>query len=208
MQAILVLNSGSSSVKFAAYEVGKPAPVLQFRGLLDRHTHGNRIVIKDATGKPVRDNESSSHDFKTDLAATILERIEPLLGDKKVVAVGHRIVHGGPDFSVPVRINAEIIRKLERLIPLAPLHQPRSRSQHPVVPAEALPGRMFRYRRPSRASPDLPSVCAAAQLRSKRNSSLRLPWAFVRIHCPAVEPAEPPRGGSSPWKRLQPLRDL
>jgi acetate kinase len=124
MQAILVLNSGSSSVKFAAYEVGKPAPVLQFRGLLDRHTHGNRIVIKDATGKPVRDNESSSHDFKTDLAATILERIEPLLGDKKVVAVGHRIVHGGSEFSAPVRINAEILQKLERLTPLAPLHQP------------------------------------------------------------------------------------
>jgi acetate kinase len=124
MQAILVLNSGSSSVKFAVYEVGKPAPVLLFRGMLDWHTHESQFVIKDATGKPVGGSESSSGDLKADLATTLLDRIEPLLEDKEVVAVGHRIVHGGPDFSVPVRINAEIIRKLERLIPLAPLHQP------------------------------------------------------------------------------------
>ena len=96
MQAILVLNSGSSSVKFAVYEVGKPAPVPLFRGMLDRHTHEGRFVIKDATGKPVGGSESSSGDLKADLAATLLDRIEPLLRDKEVVAVGHRIVHGGP----------------------------------------------------------------------------------------------------------------
>ena len=124
MQAILVLNSGSSSVKFAVYQVGKPAPVLLFRGMLDRHTHENQFVIKDATGKPVGRSESSSGDLKADLATALLDRIEPLLGDNEVVAVGHRIVHGGPDFSAPVRINAEIIQKLERLTPLAPLHQP------------------------------------------------------------------------------------
>jgi acetate kinase len=124
MQAILVLNSGSSSVKFAVYEVGKPAPVLLFRGTLDRHTHESQFVIKDATGKPVGGSESSSGDLKADLATTLLDRIEPLLEDKEVVAVGHRIVHGGPDFAAPVRINAEIIQQLERLTPLAPLHQP------------------------------------------------------------------------------------
>ena len=84
---ILVLYSGSSSVKFAVYEVGKPAPVLLFRGMLDRHTHESQFVIKDATGKPVGGSGSSSGDLKAHLATTLLDRIEPLLKDKEVVAV-------------------------------------------------------------------------------------------------------------------------
>jgi acetate kinase len=124
VEAILALNAGSSSVKFAVYEVQSPEPALLLRGTLDRHAEDTGFVIKDAAGKPVQDARLKSSDSKSDLAATLLDRIEPMLGDIRLSAVGHRIVHGGPDFSAPVEIDAEVIRKLAQLTPLAPLHQP------------------------------------------------------------------------------------
>jgi acetate kinase len=124
VEAILALNAGSSSIKFAVYEARTPEPALLFKGMLDHHAGDNRFVIKDADGKPVPDD--ASHAPASDLATTLLERIEPLLGTRKISAVGHRIVHGGAAFSAPVVIDAEVIRKLEQLTPLAPLHQPGS----------------------------------------------------------------------------------
>ena len=121
MQAILALNAGSSSVKFAVYEARTPEPTLLLKGMLDREAADSHFVIKDAAGKPLQD---ARLDPKSDLTATLLERIEPMLGDRKLSAVGHRIVHGGPDFSAPVLIDAEVIRKLQQLTPMAPLHQP------------------------------------------------------------------------------------
>jgi acetate kinase len=123
VQAILALNAGSSSVKFKVYEVQAPEPVLLLRGMLDRDAGDSEFIIKDAAGKPIQDVRLNASDTQADLAAILLERIEPLLGGRKLCAVGHRIVHGGLDFSAPVLIDAEIIRRLEHLTPLAPLHQ-------------------------------------------------------------------------------------
>jgi len=122
VQAILALNAGSSSVKFAVYEARPSAPVLLLRGALDLHADNNRFVIKDAGGQPIRDDKAG--DPESDLATTLLERIEPLLEGRKLEAVGHRIVHGGPDFAASILIDAQIIAQLDRLTPLAPLHQP------------------------------------------------------------------------------------
>jgi acetate kinase len=124
VQAILALNAGSSSIKFAVYEARMPAPVLLFRGMLDRHADDNRFMIKDAAGSPLPEDARPRPDQKSDLTTALLERIEPLLGGYQLTAVGHRIVHGGPDFSAPVPITADVIRKLDQLTPLAPLHQP------------------------------------------------------------------------------------
>jgi acetate kinase len=121
MQAILALNAGSSSLKFAVYRARTPEPVLLLKGMLDREADDGRFKIKDAVGKQIQD---ARLDPKSDLTATLLERIEPMLGDLNLSAVGHRIVHGGPDFSAPVLIDAEVMRKLEHLTPMAPLHQP------------------------------------------------------------------------------------
>jgi acetate kinase len=124
MKTILALNSGSSSVKFALYEPQPSGPVLLFRGLLDLHATVGQFAIKDAAGTPVRDDGSPTPDAKADLATSLLDRVDQLLDDHDLVAIGHRIVHGGSDYVAPVRIDAEIIRDLERLTPLAPLHQP------------------------------------------------------------------------------------
>jgi acetate kinase len=123
VQAILALNAGSSSVKFAVYERGLSGPKLLLRGMLDRHADNGRFLIKDAAGKPIQGDWPPA-DLTSDLSATLLEGIERLLGGRKLDAVGHRIVHGGADFTAPVLIDAEIIRKLELLTPLAPQHQP------------------------------------------------------------------------------------
>ncbi len=124
MEAILALNAGSSSVKFALYEARATGPALLFKGILDRHADDSHFVIKDAVGNSVQDEKPAPPSTsKADLASILLERIEPLLDGRKLSAVGHRIVHGGPDFSAPVPITAEIIRRLEQLTPFAPLHQ-------------------------------------------------------------------------------------
>jgi acetate kinase len=124
VEAILALNAGSSSVKFAVYEVQAAEPVLLLRGLLDRHAGDTEFIVKDAAGKRVQDDKLAPSGPESDLAATLLQRIEPMLGGRNLSAVGHRIVHGGADFFAPVLIDAEIIRRLEQLTPLAPLHQP------------------------------------------------------------------------------------
>jgi acetate kinase len=124
MTAILALNSGSSSVKFAVYEAQPSGPALLFRGLLDLHANGGRFAIKDAAGKPVRVDASPVTDPKADLATSLLDRVEQLLDGQELVAVGHRIVHGGSDYTASVRIDAKIVQDLDQLTPLAPLHQP------------------------------------------------------------------------------------
>jgi acetate kinase len=124
MRAILALNSGSSSVKFALYQAHTSGAVLLFQGKWDKHTIGSRFEIRDATGKPVIGHGSPAPGAKADLAESLLQQIEPLLGDQTLAAVGHRVVHGGPNYSAPVLVDAQLLRKLEQLTPLAPLHQP------------------------------------------------------------------------------------
>jgi acetate kinase len=73
----------------------------------------------------------------------IFDTVRGLLGAERVVAVGHRVVHGGTDYSVPIRVNAGVLASLARLEPLAPLHQP-----HNLVPIRAI----------ADAVPDMPQV--------------------------------------------------
>lgn len=124
MKAILALNSGSSSVKFALYETQSSGLVLLFRGLLDLHATVGQFAVKDAAGKLVQDAGSPAVDSQADLATSLLDRVEQLLEGQELVAVGHRIVHGGPKYAAPVQIDAKIIEVLAQLTPLAPLHQP------------------------------------------------------------------------------------
>jgi acetate kinase len=122
-KAILALNAGSSSVKFAAYEVAAGSePTMLCRGMLDRHAERTEFVIKDADGKILQKNKSSV-DGSPDLTTTLLQQVASVLGDTELAAVGHRIVHGGPRFSTPVLIDPATLQALDDLTPLAPLHQ-------------------------------------------------------------------------------------
>ena len=124
--AILVVNAGSSSIKFSLFlEQGETLDLLlggQIEGLYTTP----RFKARDAAGAVVGErqwtaDEPLGHDGAiTYLAGFLRER----LGENRLAAVGHRVVHGGLDYTAPVRLTAEIVGHLEQFIPLAPLHQP------------------------------------------------------------------------------------
>ncbi len=125
-EAVLVLNSGSSSIKFGLFDIARTEPRLLCKGLLDEHETAPRFAVVDASGhhlfekrRPPADKDGQS------LLADILDWIGDYLTGGSLVAVGHRVVHGGRDFAGPAEVTDEIIEALAALTPLAPLHQPR-----------------------------------------------------------------------------------
>lgn len=139
--AILALNAGSSSIKFAVHRAGDERALL-YKGLLDKHASETHFVIKDAAGKIISD-QTPRLDDKQDLTQALLQQLEPILGEDKLVAVGHRVVHGGPRFFDPVIVQPDVLDALDALTPLAPLHQPGC-----LAPIKSL----------MHARPDLPQV--------------------------------------------------
>ncbi|MBR0781698.1 acetate/propionate family kinase [Bradyrhizobium iriomotense] len=126
-EAVLVLNSGSSSIKFGLFDISAAEPVLLCKGLLDEHENKPRLVVRDAAGNSLFDKQRADSDTDSGhLFAEVLAFIEDRFGQGSLRAVGHRIVHGGPDHSGPIVLTDDVTTKLEALTPLAPLHQPRS----------------------------------------------------------------------------------
>jgi acetate kinase len=126
MKNILVVNAGSSSVKFQVFAVdggGKLARVL--KGQMDGI--GTRPRLR-ASRLDVRSFVDREYAIATvpDVPAALQTAGAWLRDEQRVEpsAVGHRVVHGGPDYSSPVLINAEVLARLECYVPLAPLHQP------------------------------------------------------------------------------------
>jgi acetate kinase len=124
--AILVLNAGSSSIKFSLFEGHvRPGPKgLICDGEFGGIGHRVHFVAKDNSGTSLADQhlaETTTHD---DALATLLNWVQHQFANNRLIAAGHRVVHGGPALTAPVRINASVIHELRRLIPLAPLHQP------------------------------------------------------------------------------------
>jgi acetate kinase len=124
--AVLAVNAGSSSIKFALYTidpVGKKALVTQARGLLDLGDDP-RLTVDAADGTRVnrRGVPSASPEG---MLAELMDLLEERVGTTGLRGVGHRIVHGGQQFLAPVRLTDPVIKELEGLTPLAPLHQPR-----------------------------------------------------------------------------------
>jgi acetate kinase len=124
---ILVLNAGSSSLKFAAYAVGEAGPEPRFAGQVEgigaapRFTgasHDGATTVErrwDSGGAPANHAEA---------LAVIIDWLEAVLQGAPVLAIGHRVVHGGPDLAEPVLIDLHVMAALQDLVPLAPLHQP------------------------------------------------------------------------------------
>ncbi|MCC6717094.1 MAG: acetate/propionate family kinase [Acetobacteraceae bacterium] len=120
---LLVLNAGSSSLKFAAYTVAGAAPVARFAGQVEGIGAAARFTVRDAAGASLaaRDEGRLDHGGAVGLVTGWLERA---IGGGRVAAVGHRVVHGGADFAAPVQVDATVMAALRALVPLAPLHQP------------------------------------------------------------------------------------
>lgn len=92
---ILIINAGSSSIKYALY--------------------GDDLSFIEKKNIEMKDKPSYEAAF---------EEVLKLIGEKNVTAVGHRVVHGGKDYAAPAKFDAKLMADLEALTPLAPLHQP------------------------------------------------------------------------------------
>jgi ribosome maturation factor RimP len=126
MDTILVVNAGSSSLKFQAFEVSAPEQLTcVVKGQLDGIGTRPRLRAGKSDGQHLIDQNYDATQVK-DLPAAIGTAGDWLrtLPGLNLVAVGHRVVHGGPEFDQPILLNADVVSQLERYVPLAPLHQP------------------------------------------------------------------------------------
>jgi len=144
---ILVLNAGSSSLKFRAYDVGgdDAAPRLLVRGQVESLYTEPRFSVADGAGERREEKRWApgtqlGHDGAI---AHIGEFLRSHGGGHRLAAAGHRVVHGGVRFTRPTLVTPEVVEQLAALVPLAPLHQP-----HNLAPIRAL----------ARLRPDLPQV--------------------------------------------------
>ena len=125
MDSILVVNAGSSSVKFEVFAVAGPDLSRQVKGQVDGIGTQPRLRAHGADGAGIVDQRFERDqvpDVPTALhtAGTWLREEH----DIDPIAVGHRVVHGGPKYDKPVLVDANVFAELQQYIPLAPLHQP------------------------------------------------------------------------------------
>jgi acetate kinase len=122
---ILVLNAGSSSIKFSVFRDGN-VPESFLGGQIEGLFTGPRFMARDNAGIVVgkRDWPSNTNLGHAGAIEFLLSWGRATLTGHRIIAAGHRVVHGGRKFSRPVLVNAEVLADLEALIPLAPLHQP------------------------------------------------------------------------------------
>ena len=126
-QVLLTLNAGSSSLKFAVFDRETLSETAQISGKFTSIGGAPAFTARDETGAPLDNAELETINADADheqLIARLFDWLEQHLGQMPLEAVGHRVVHGGRNFSVPTFINDEILQELELLSPLAPLHQP------------------------------------------------------------------------------------
>ena len=134
---ILVLNAGSSSIKFLLFAAHAGALAPQIRGHIEALHTAPRFTAKDAAGKAVGekswgDGVKLGHDGAVAHLAEFLREQASARG-VELRAVGHRVVHGGLEFTQPAKLDASVLTALEKFVPLAPLHQP-----HNLAPIRTL----------------------------------------------------------------------
>ncbi len=146
-QGILVINAGSSSIKFAVFGNGDhPEPELQVKGQIEGLAGEPHFQVKNAEGRKIDERNEWPHGSAlshTDALRYILNWLNENVRQIQVVAAGHRVVHGGLVYDRAVQIDAPVLTDLEQLAPLAPLHQP-----HNLAAIHAL----------AEIAPDMPQV--------------------------------------------------
>ena len=164
--AIVVLNAGSSSIKFSLFAERSPELAFVAGGQVEGLYTSPHFVAKDATGKPAGEKrwDAGTKLGHENALVYILEWLKVTHGaDHRPAAVGHRVVHGGTDYAAPVRVDAGVVAKLEKLVPLAPLHQP-----HNLAPIRALLAR----------APELPQVACFDTAMHRSNPPLAQMFAL------------------------------
>jgi acetate kinase len=173
--AILVLNAGSSSIKFSVFP-GHDQPSRQHiicHGECEGIGHRVHFTAKDRGGASLIDEylpEGTTHEAAL---GALLRWLEDRFHDDRLVAAGHRVVHGGLLYTAPVLVDASVIAELRRLVPLAPLHQPHNLAAiaalaklHPALPQIACFDTAFHHTQPEVATAfALPRRLAAEGIR-------------------------------------------
>ncbi len=194
---LLVLNAGSSSLKFCRYEA-EPGrdPRVVVRGQVECLGTAPRLEVEDASGRNIADvhlDASRVPDVRAALRV-LGERSEDFLGEAPL-AVGHRVVHGGPHYREPVLVTEAVLAGLRELEPLAPLHQPANldaleaaRVEFPGTPQVACFDTAFHH--------TLPEVAQVLPLpREVREKGLRrygfhgLSYEYIAAVLPELAPA-------------------
>ena len=138
---ILCINSGSSSLKFALFSAGERGPEPLASGAIvglgrsDGHASLELTGARAESRRYERPGDHADHLAALETAFSLLDEAHL----PAVTLVGHRVVHGGPHFTAPVRIDRAVVAELEALTPLAPLHQPSALAGIAAVSAR-LPG--------------------------------------------------------------------
>lgn len=140
--AILALNAGSSSLKFTLFEAGARLRVTS-TGEIEGIGAAPHFLARDPAGATLAERRWPEGTDHQTLLREVLSWVGEHLDGGALVAVGHRVVHGGRDFTQPVRVTPAVLDALDGLTPLAPLHQP-----HSLEPIRALMA----------LQPDLPQV--------------------------------------------------
>ena len=185
-EPILVINAGSSSVKFSVFETAADRS-------LSAGAHGQvegigislRLDVADAQGRRLAAQPVPGKDHAGAIAA-IHEWFAAHVGSEAGFdGVGHRVVHGGTAYSRPVLIDGPVIAALEALVPLAPLHEPYQiaairaiSAAAPKVPQVACFDTAFHRNQPPLAQ----EFALPRALTAQGRASLWLPWPVLRVH--------------------------
>ena len=121
----LTLNAGSSSLKFALYDISG-TPVELASGLVDSIGSTPRLKADFGAAAPSLKRDLTAAEARDHVSAlnTALSELRQKFPNAKASVVGHRVVHGGPVYAEPVEITAEVLEELRRFSPFAPIHQP------------------------------------------------------------------------------------
>lgn len=144
--AILVLNAGSSSLKFTGFILDGGTLKPRVSGKIEELSGAARFSAQDADGKAAGERawdaaNAPGHEGALDF---LLDWLRDYAGEEaNLIGIGHRVVHGGEAYSAPVRIDGKVMTTLRTFVPLAPLHQP-----HNLLPIEVL----------AKLRPDLPQI--------------------------------------------------
>jgi acetate kinase len=160
MDTILVVNAGSSSVKFQVFASESGDPRRLIKGQVSGIGVHPRLRAEGADKKPLVD-QSFAPELVNDVPTALQTAAAWLRGKQHLewVAVGHRVVHGGPQYDRPTLVDARVLADLERYVSLAPLHQPNN-----LAPIRVILSR----------SPELPQVAC-------------FDTAFHRTHDPVAD---------------------
>ncbi|MBB3018770.1 acetate kinase [Microvirga lupini] len=139
---LIVLNAGSSSLKFQVYDTPDSAePRLVWKGLYEGLGGAAHFVVRHAGGADLDERLwTSGEEFGHEEALIhLISWLREHQEGRKLAAIGHRVVHGGQSFSGPVLVDDSVVQALEALVPLAPLHQPHNLEPIRIV-RRRLPG--------------------------------------------------------------------